>query len=255
MEQMTNQIFLKPAWSVFLGVLPENNDHIHYSVEICISLTDMVKIGYLNFEMEFSSCVIGCNTYHRHLSNLPQISILLSPLSELGLYYAKKIESNDVLFFSDSLIENTKEIALDYLKGKLTHSSFIDKIQNQLNSKKEESRLSRNIIDDRILASIDFIRGNYENVISLTEVSSRYNLSESRFLHLFKKETGISFRKIQVWNKLARSFRLFQKNKTLTEIAYECGFTDSAHFTKKFKETFGISPKQIRTATLYNFID
>lgn len=252
---MTNQIFLKPAWSVFLGVLPENNDHSHYSVEICISLTDKLKIGYLNSEKEFSSCVIGCNANHRHLSNLPQVSILLSPLSELGIFYTKKLETHDVLFFSDSLIENTKEITLDYLKGKLTYSSFIDKIQNQINSKKEESRSSRNTIDNRILASIDFIQNNYEHVISLTEVSSRYHLSTSRFLHLFKKETGISFRKIQIWNKLAHSFRLFQKNKTLTEIAYECGFTDSAHFTKKFKETFGISPKQIRTATLYNFID
>lgn len=215
----------------------------------------MLKIGYLNSEKKFSSCVIGCNTTHRHLSNLPQVSILLSPLSELGIFYTKKLETQGVLFFSDSLIENTKEITLDYLKGKLTHSSFIDKIQNQINSKKEESRSFRNTIDDRILSSIDFIQNNYEHVISLTEVSSRYHLSTSRFLHLFKKETGISFRKIQVWNKLSHSFKLFQKNKTLTEIAYECGFTDNAHFTKKFKETFGISPKQIRTATLYNFID
>jgi AraC-like DNA-binding protein len=251
---MTNQIFLKPAWSIFLGVVPENSTHSHYSLEICISLYDVLKIGGSDSEMEYGSCIIGNNIRHKHLSSSLQLSILFSPLSELAIYYAKQNKNRDFISFTDTLIEKVKVISDEYLKGNITNLSFIDKIQSQIEIKKKECSPYNITTDKRILASIKYLQDNYDKVVSLKEISSRYHLSTSRFLHLFKKEAGISFRKIQVWNRLAHSFKLFQKAMTLTEIAHECGFTDSAHFSKKFKETFGISPKQIRTATLYNFI-
>ncbi len=35
-------------------------------------------------------------------------------------------------------------------------------------------------------------------------------------------------------------------SKNITEIAYRWGFNDSAHFSRSFKNRYGISPKQYR---------
>lgn len=36
--------------------------------------------------------------------------------------------------------------------------------------------------------------------------------------------------------------------RTLTDIAYSCGFKDFAHFSHAFKRRFGISPRDFRSA-------
>jgi AraC-like DNA-binding protein len=35
-------------------------------------------------------------------------------------------------------------------------------------------------------------------------------------------------------------------SRTITEIAYSCGFSDLSHFTRRFKEQFGCTPSEIR---------
>jgi transcriptional regulator GlxA family with amidase domain len=43
---------------------------------------------------------------------------------------------------------------------------------------------------------------------------------------------------------------LFNTDKRITTIAYECGFADSAHFIRGFKEAFGVTPGKLRTTPL-----
>jgi AraC family transcriptional regulator, positive regulator of tynA and feaB len=39
-------------------------------------------------------------------------------------------------------------------------------------------------------------------------------------------------------------------DRSITDIAFSWGFSDSAHFSRSFKKTFGISPRQFRSAAL-----
>jgi AraC family transcriptional regulator, transcriptional activator of pobA len=54
---------------------------------------------------------------------------------------------------------------------------------------------------------------------------------------------------------LGEARRLIFQDKSLTEIAYELGFTDQAHFTNTFKKhANGANPSDLlKTAILYNF--
>ena len=40
--------------------------------------------------------------------------------------------------------------------------------------------------------------------------------------------------------------RLAHHNKTITEIAYHWGFSSSAHFSRAFRQHFGVPPKEAR---------
>jgi AraC-like DNA-binding protein len=39
---------------------------------------------------------------------------------------------------------------------------------------------------------------------------------------------------------------LLNTEKRITVIAYECGFADSAHFIRGFKEVYGVTPGRLR---------
>ena len=98
--------------------------------------------------------------------------------------------------------------------------------------------------DDRILNAIEYLDENFDKVVSLEEIASISFLSKSRFLHLFKEKTNINFRRYQLWNKIVKSLPLLAQN-SITTTAHQSGFTDSSHYTRTFKETFGITPKFI----------
>ncbi|WP_409050310.1 helix-turn-helix domain-containing protein [Sphingobacterium sp. 2149] len=79
-------------------------------------------------------------------------------------------------------------------------------------------------------------------MVSLKEIANICFLSETRFLHLFKEKTNLNFRRYQLWNKLIKSLP-YLKEHSITDTAYQFGFTDSSHYSRTFKETFGLTPK------------
>ena len=66
-------------------------------------------------------------------------------------------------------------------------------------------------------------------------------MSESRFLHLFRQETGSSLRRYRLWSRLTRAGAEIAAGQNLTVAAVEAGFTSPSHLSDRFKSTFGLS--------------
>ena len=74
------------------------------------------------------------------------------------------------------------------------------------------------------------------------------NVSRSRLYRLFAPEGGVSRYVIQ--QRLLRAHQaLVDANdpRTISAIAYDCGFTNVAHFARAFREAFGVTASQVRT--------
>jgi len=57
----------------------------------------------------------------------------------------------------------------------------------------------------------------------------------------------------EVWRDMRlhhARWRLMNSKRTITQIAYECGFADSSHFSRSFKARFGETPRQYREQRL-----
>jgi AraC family transcriptional regulator, transcriptional activator of pobA len=84
---------------------------------------------------------------------------------------------------------------------------------------------------------------------SVAYCASELNLSAKYFGDLIKKETGktaqdyIQSKVIDVAKE-----RIFDENKTISEIAYDLGFKYPQHFTRLFKQRVGKSPNEYRTS-------
>lgn len=101
--------------------------------------------------------------------------------------------------------------------------------------------------DGKIGEVMDYIRKSYGQPLNLAETAAKWYMSESTFSRFFKRETGTGF------TEYVRNLRLehakeelLSTNKTITEIAYDCGYSNPSVFNKNFRQEFSLSPKQFR---------
>jgi AraC-like DNA-binding protein len=95
-------------------------------------------------------------------------------------------------------------------------------------------------IDPRVQQVIDLL--NIDPVRSVDELAQATGLSGDRISSLFSKELGATLRLYMQALKISAAVRFYGTGMTLTEIAAAAGFADSAHFSKVWTQTFGLSP-------------
>lgn len=83
---------------------------------------------------------------------------------------------------------------------------------------------------------------------SVAYCASELNLSANYFGDLIKKETGKSAQEY-IQSKIIDTAKekIFDGNKSVSEIAYELGFKYPQHFTRLFKQRVGYTPNEYRT--------
>ncbi|MEO1513459.1 MAG: helix-turn-helix domain-containing protein [Bacteroidota bacterium] len=93
-----------------------------------------------------------------------------------------------------------------------------------------------------------YIRDNIHQSLSAGELSQIAGMSRSKFYKQFKAIFGISPNQYVIQEKIekAKTALSFKQLQSITEIAYSLGYSDSAYFTKQFKEVTGKSPSFYR---------
>jgi AraC-like DNA-binding protein len=98
----------------------------------------------------------------------------------------------------------------------------------------------------------DFFASDKPQTVGLPSVAycaGELNLSPNYFGDLIKKETGKSAHDfIQMKLIDAAKGRIFDTNKSLSEIAYELGFKFPQHFSRVFKQHVGLTPQEYRVS-------
>lgn len=84
-------------------------------------------------------------------------------------------------------------------------------------------------------------------LVSVAYCAEQLHLSPKYFGDLIKKETGQSAQEY-IQSKIidVAKDRMFDLNKSISEIAYEMGFKYPQHFTRLFKQKVGQSPQEYR---------
>ncbi|MBK6284035.1 MAG: response regulator [Draconibacterium sp.] len=109
----------------------------------------------------------------------------------------------------------------------------------------EENPISR--MDKKFLGKISKIVEEQldKEELSVEELSEMIGLSRVHLYRKVKKLTGLSVSEFVRSIKLRLSLDLIKNSgKSISEIAYEVGFSSPSYFTKCFKEQFGISPTE-----------
>jgi len=95
---------------------------------------------------------------------------------------------------------------------------------------------------------VKHIKKNFMHPISLSEMARLYSVSQEHLSRIFKKETGFGFNEFITLVRLQRAEAMLknENGKTISEIAYACGFNDSNYFSDKFKKAYGVVPSEVK---------
>jgi len=103
------------------------------------------------------------------------------------------------------------------------------------------------ITDTFLLKFRDFIEKNMsDSDLNVETIGAELGLSRVQLYRKMKALTGQSPVELLRTARLQKGRQLLQTSgKTISEIAYEVGFTAPSYFTKCFKDEFGISPSDL----------
>ncbi|MFO1371919.1 MAG: AraC family transcriptional regulator [Candidatus Competibacteraceae bacterium] len=100
-------------------------------------------------------------------------------------------------------------------------------------------------LDGRIQRVIQLMKEDLTRSYSMNELAEYVNLSPTRLIHLFKETVGVPIRRFRQWHRMRVVVALIAKGNTLTDAALEAGFADSSHFSRAFRNMFGITPSSL----------
>ncbi len=110
-----------------------------------------------------------------------------------------------------------------------------------------EKHWPQNVNDQRIAGTISWIRKNYTDKISNSDLAERINMSTNGFARLFRQEMMFSPKEYIISLRLQRAcIMLHETDKTIKEIAENCGFCDRAYFSRMFIKTYKTGPAEFR---------
>ena len=103
-------------------------------------------------------------------------------------------------------------------------------------------------MDRRIISITNLLVNRLDHPWRVEEVASKLGLSLSHFQKLFKDQVGLSPIAFLRGHRLESARQMLEErpNLRIKEIGYITGLTNSSHFTRDFKERFGLAPKEYR---------
>ncbi|MCW5518904.1 helix-turn-helix transcriptional regulator [Aureitalea sp. L0-47] len=221
-------VFLSPQQSV--GFVYEKN-HVPkgYALLFHPDLLHGTKLGKKIQSYSFFSYAVN---EALHIS-MKERRIILDLLEKIQFELEQNMDGH-----SKNLIVSNLELLLDYcvrfydrqfLTREVAHSTSLERFDVLLN----EYFLSE--------------EPNKQGLPSVTYFAEQLHLSPNYFGDLIKKETGRSAQEY-IQNKLIEvaKEKVFDHEKSISEIAYELGFRYPQHFSRLFKNKTGLSPNDFR---------
>jgi len=115
--------------------------------------------------------------------------------------------------------------------------------------KREDPKKTGISADVEIQKAVNYIREHYGNEITLNSMSDLTGLSPSYFSRKFHHVTGMGMKEYLTYVRLDKAqLELLSTNHTITEVALNCGFSNSNYFKDAFKKMYGMSPKAYRNS-------
>ncbi len=145
-----------------------------------------------------------------------------------------------------------KPISLDDLKEALINArEIIYKKRNVISQKTDlenvvDISLNPFIKDSTVFEMIDYIKNNYQEKISISDLSKDLAYSESMLNRKFKKEVHITFNEYLNRYRINKAIDLLKNSDyNITEISYMCGYSSAKYFARVFKKYLGMSPSDL----------
>lgn len=229
------------------GGAPRTGSHAHHAIQIVISLGGTFQLWMGGEELSAPYAAVAPDAPHSFDAHGAYAILFVEPESPAGrAIIAATFAEGDL-----RALPPVRFAGLTAQLDALAHSSRpgaaeLARIGQELTEGLAGGAGLEAPIDARIQAVVRWVAKDHDQPISLDMAAAIAGLSPSRLSHLFVEQTGLSFKTYLLWTRLTRAVGLMSEGLSLTEIAHEAGFADSAHFSRTFRRMFGIAPANLK---------
>lgn len=101
--------------------------------------------------------------------------------------------------------------------------------------------------EQEIVCAARFMTEHYTDAITSTDIAAAAGFSPNYLSRKFREATGFGLHEYLVFLRLRHAAQLLaETEKSVTEIALQCGFSDSNYFKDAFKKNYGCTPREYR---------
>jgi AraC family transcriptional regulator len=99
----------------------------------------------------------------------------------------------------------------------------------------------------QLVQVLDYIHEHLDQDIKLMDLAQLLDISQFHFSHLFKQAIGVSPYQYLIQQRIERAKRLLrQTERSIMDIALDCGFNSHSHLSKQFRQSTGMTPRAYR---------
>ena len=114
-------------------------------------------------------------------------------------------------------------------------------------SKDVRSPVAPKEIPDGVAAALSRLESGYGEPITPSELARTAKVPAARFARLIKRIFGVTPIQLITKTRIAAASRLLREtDRSVAEIAHECGFYDHSAFTRAFRAVTSVTPTQFR---------
>ncbi|OPJ56181.1 AraC family transcriptional regulator [Clostridium oryzae] len=189
----------------------------------------------------FRPDIVGCPAGWPENANFASAFIDSSIMNKLDNSVKMKLRS--IFYEISEEFRSERPFFEQYIKGKIIELSSLC-LRHFPTCNKTLTDKPKKIPDiPKIQYIIDYIEKNYNSDLDLKTISNIANLSPYYFSRLFKKFTGLTFKKYLTIIRIDKAQKLIKSTpKSMLDISMDCGYNCVRTFNRDFKKVKGYAP-------------
>lgn len=233
--------------ALYVGASFDFSMHKHHAVQICVGIHDLFDVSFGKGDRHHvRAALIAPDVPHQLYALDNEIAfVFLEP--ESTDYEALLSVNQDKRGFRvwDSINEKfAASFHLDSQTDEITAANLLTKTLEMVGIEP----VVNSSIDERIARVLKRLDETKSAQCASEELESIACLSASRLQHLFKEQVGIPIRRYSLWTRIRYVMEQLNDGVRLTDAAIDAGFSDTAHFSRTFKDMFGVQPSAFMSA-------
>jgi transcriptional regulator GlxA family with amidase domain len=105
-----------------------------------------------------------------------------------------------------------------------------------------------------LTASIDYIENNLGENLAIDVLARIACMGRTKFFNEFRINFGCSPIAFQQQLRLKKAATLIKQGQQITQTCFDLGFNNASHFSRCFKQFFGLTPRQYKLRHQINYI-
>ncbi len=101
-------------------------------------------------------------------------------------------------------------------------------------------------------ATVNYIHQYLNENINIDDLAKIACMSRTKFFSEFKKHFGCSPMAFQQQQRLKKAAEMIKKGQQITFTCFDLGFISASHFSRSFKQFYGLTPRQYKLRHLTN---